>query len=413
MKKVLSIGLIVSVIILASCEESRGLNPVTSGQQNIIDTLKIREDFEKLMSDLETNYVYFKAKDVDLNCIKSHYSQQISSIKSNSEALLFFEYILDEFYDSHLHLNSSNKFSYRLYSPVFALTVANKTQIVSTWKDQIESGIDFDITNAEILTFNGVDFNESIEKFPTHCQNKKNNEIRTWIANKILSGRYNEPRIITVKTKAGKIETLNIDKIKIKKDTNILSYKVVDNIGIIRINNSLGETKTNNEFEQALNNLKETEGVILDLRNTVDGGNTSIANPIAGHFTNKKMEFQKYKNTQKEFVDHIKPKNPRYEKPFIVLVGRWTGSVGEGLASGFDGAGIGKVVGTEMQKLAGATKSNNFSNFKYGYQYPYIDVLHISGYPREKFIPKYKVECNDLNEDEFVKEGIRIIKQEK
>ena len=68
----------------------------------------------------------------------------------------------------------------------------------------------------------------------------------------------------------------------------------------------MGETKTKEEFKQALNNLKETDGIILDLRNTVDGGNTSIAYPIAGHFTNKKMVFQKYKNKQL-FLDKSKP----------------------------------------------------------------------------------------------------------
>ncbi len=326
---------------------------------------------------------------------------------------MFFEYILDEFYDSHLHLKRANNFSYRLYSPIFVSTTGDKTEILSTWKDQIDSGLNINITNGEVLTFNGINFNELIDKFPTHCHNKNNNEIRTWISNKILSGRYNEPRIITYKTKAGKIETLDIDKIKIIKDSTMLSYKIVDNIGIIRLNNSLGETKTKKEFKEAIKNLKETNGIILDLRNTVDGGNTGIAYPIAGHFTNKKMVFQKYKNNQKEFVDYIKPKSPQYEKPLIVLVGRWTGSVGEGLASGFDGTGIGKIVGTEMLKLAGATKSFNFSNFNYGYQYPYIDVLHITGYPREKFVPTFKVECNDQNEDEFIKEGIRIINLKK
>jgi len=389
------------------------LGNVAFGQTNTVDTLKVRQDFEKLITNLETNYVYYNTKDVDLNCIKSYYNQKISSIRNSTETLLFFEFILDEFYDSHLHLNSSTKFSYRLYSPIFTSTIGDKTEILSTWKDQIESGININITNAEILTFNGINFNELIEKFPTHCQNKNNTEIRTWISNKILSGRYNEPRIITLKTKTGKIETLDIDKIKIRKDTNMLSFKIVDNIGIIRLNNSLGEPKTKSKFKQVIKNLKETNGIILDLRNTVDGGNTDIAYPIAGHFTNKKMVFQKYKNTQNEFVDYIKPENSKYDNPLIVLVGRWTGSVGEGLASGFDGTGIGKIVGTEMEKLAGATKSYSFSNFEYSYQAPYIDVLHISGLPREKFIPKYKVVCNDGIEDEFIKEGIRIINQQK
>jgi Peptidase family S41 len=376
-----------------------------------VDTLKVRQDYEKLISNLELKYVYYTQKNVDIECLENYYSNRIKTLTSETDVLLFFEYLLDEFYDSHLHLNSSNQFSYRLYSPIFATTIGSKIEISSVWKDQIESGVNINITNAEILTFNGVEFNQVIEKFPTHCQNKNNTEIRTWISNKILSGRYNEPRIITLKTTAGKIETLDIDKIKIRKDTTLLSYKIVDNIGIIRLNNSLGETKSKREFKQVLKKLKNTDGIILDLRNTVDGGSTNIANPIAGHFTNKKLIFQKYKNTYKEFVDHIKPKNPRFDNPLVVLVGRWTGSMGEGLASGFDGTGIGTIVGTEMQKLAGATKDYKFNYIHFGYQAPYIEVLHINGTPRQKLVPKYKVQCNDNKADEFIKEGIRIIKE--
>lgn len=375
-----------------------------------VDTLKVRQDYEKLISNLETKYVYYTQKDVDIECLKNYYSNRIKTLTSETDVLLFFEYLLDEFYDSHLHLNSSNQFSYRLYSPVFATTTGSKIEISSVWKDQIESGVNINITNAEILTFNGVEFNQVIEKFPTHCQNKSNTEIRTWISNKILSGRYNEPRIITLKTTAGKIETLDIDKIKIRKDTTLLTYKIVDNIGIIRLNNSLGETKSKREFKQVLKKLKNTDGIILDLRNTVDGGSTNVANPIAGHFTNKKLVFQKYKNTYKEFVDHIKPQNPKFDNPLVVLVGRWTGSMGEGLASGLDGTGIGTLVGTEMQKLAGATKDYKFNYSHFGYQVPYIDVLHINGTPRQKLVPKYKVQCDDSKADEFIKEGIRIIK---
>ena len=383
-------------------------NPAYS-QSIRIDTLKIRQDLEKLISNLEKNYVYYNQKDVDLACLKSHYSNKISEIKNQTESLLFFEYLLDEFYDSHLHLKSNNNFSYRLYSPVFASIKDNEFVISSYWKDQIENKININLINAKILTFNGVEFNQLIEKFPTHCQNKNNIEVKLWIANKILAGRRNEPRLMTVKTVKGEIETLDIDKIKMRKDSNVLSYKIIDNIGVIRFNNSLSESKTKREFKKAIKKLINTKGIILDLRNTVNGGSNNIANPIVGHFTDQKKVFQKYKNTKTQFVDYIKPKKPKYDKPLIVLVGRWTGSMGEGMASGIDGSGIGTIVGTEMQKLAGATKDYNFTNFTYGYQAPYIEVLHFSLLPREKFVPKIKIVCNDSNEDEFLKEGIRII----
>lgn len=389
------------------------LTNLTFSQTKLVDTIKVKQDFEKLITNLEKNYVYYNTKDLDLNCIKSYYSKKISTIKNETDALLFFEYILNEFYDNHLHLNTNSKSSYRLYSPLFAETIGNKIIISSTWKDQIESGLNVNVTNSELLTFNGIKIAEMNEIFPTNCQNKNNIEVKTWILNKILAGKYNEPRIITIKTITGKTETIDIDKIKIRKDIDLVSFIIKDSIGIIRINNSLGNKKTKTEFKNALTKLKNTKGIILDLRNTISGGNSNIGNPIAGHFTDKKVIFQKYKNLKQEFVDYIKPNNPHYTKPLVVLVGRFTASMGEGLASGLDGTEIGKVIGTEMQKLAGATKNYNFSNFDYGYQASKIDVLNILNIPRENFIPKFKVVCDDNIEDEFIKEGTRLINEKK
>jgi C-terminal processing protease CtpA/Prc len=382
-------------------------------QGTATDTVKVRKDFEKLIANLEKNYVYYNQKDVDLNCLKSYYSNKISSLKNNDDVLLFFEYLLNEFYDSHMHLKSNIKSSYRLYSPIYASNDGTKTLIASYWKDQIETKFNFELINAEIIEFNGVSLNQLIEEFPTHCQNKTNKEIRTWLVNKILAGRYSEPRILTLKTASGKIETLDMDKIKIRKDADYLSYNIIDNVGIIRINNALGDTDTKKAFKNAIKSLSHTKGIILDLRNTVDGGNTNVANPIAGHFTKKKKVFQKYKNAKTQFVDYIKPQKPNYSNSLVVLVGRWTGSVGEGLASGFDGSATGKVIGTEMEKLAGATLDYKFDYFNFNYQFPYIEVLQQNNEPREKFIPKYLVQCNDKAEDEFLIEAFKLIEANK
>ncbi len=65
------------------------LGNVAFGQINIVDTLKIRQDFENLITNLETNYVYYNTKDVDINCVKSYYNQKISSIKTVQKPCCF------------------------------------------------------------------------------------------------------------------------------------------------------------------------------------------------------------------------------------------------------------------------------------------------------------------------------------
>lgn len=58
-------------------------------QDKPIDHTKIKEDLNQILSNLAQNYIYQQEKNVDLNCIREHYEQQISSLKTD-EKLYFF-----------------------------------------------------------------------------------------------------------------------------------------------------------------------------------------------------------------------------------------------------------------------------------------------------------------------------------
>jgi len=88
-------------------------------QSQEIDQEKIEGDFNEIVSNLEKYYIYFPEKKIDLNCIKEYYQSQIKHIKNESETVLFFEYLLDEFYDNHLTLSTTTKSSYRLFAPIY------------------------------------------------------------------------------------------------------------------------------------------------------------------------------------------------------------------------------------------------------------------------------------------------------
>ena len=204
-----------------------------------VNTAKIREDFNILIQNIANYYVYFEDKNVSINCIKEKYDSKIDNIKTKDETVLFFEYLLDEFYDSHMMLNTSIRDSYRLHSPIYVTLKNNKICIKNVWSTQIKN-FENQIIGAEVLKINGIDFQKAISDFPTECSNKNNLEVREWIANKIISGRYNESRVLTLKLVDNSIISLDIDKIKINKETELLSSAVKNNIGIIRFHNSLG-----------------------------------------------------------------------------------------------------------------------------------------------------------------------------
>ena len=183
---------------------------------------KVREDFNNLITIITQNYTYFDKKEIDVDCLKNHYLNQINKLKNREEIVFFFESLVNEFYDTHMILNTNNDMSFRLFSPFYASIEGEKVIISNVWKTQIKP-INDNIIGAEVLQINDVDFQKAIDLFPSKCNNKKSHEVKEWIANKIIAGQYNKSRVLTLKLKNKKILKLDVDKVKLLKSKKLLS----------------------------------------------------------------------------------------------------------------------------------------------------------------------------------------------
>jgi len=385
-------------------------------QESKIDQNKIKEDLNEMVTDLSKNYIYLQEKNVDLNCILEYYENQIPNIKTKEQTVLLFEYLLNEFYDSHLILNTNRSSSFRLFSPFYATVENGKPIISNIWQTQIEN-LDLNLIGAELIKMNGIDFDKAIEQFPTHCNDKNSEKTRVWIVNKILAGRYNQPRILTLKLSNEQTIEYDLDKIKIKQNTELITSTTENSIGIIRINNSLGNNDLINEFDKILDNLRNTKGLIIDLRNTVDGGNSYVARGILSRFINESKPYQKHWTTEqygenpiieRSWIEYVSPRKVQYKNPVVILVGRWTGSMGEGLAIGFEGMERSEIVGSEMERLAGEMNGFSFKNQSFGYRLSTTKLFHINGTPREKYVPTNYVKQTTIEKDQTLEKGIEL-----
>ncbi|MEE9407984.1 MAG: S41 family peptidase [Polaribacter sp.] len=386
-------------------------------QSNNVQTYKLNQDFGQIIQSLSDNYIYLKDKKTDFECVKEKYSAVIGKVKTNQEKVLFFEYLLDEFYDSHLMLNTKTKSSFRLHSPIYLALKDNKFYVKNIWSSQMKD-YGSNIIDAEVLNFNSKKFNKVIDAFPTQCVNKNLPEVREWIANKIISGRYNESRVLTLRLTDDRKISLNVDNIKIKKERTLLTTNKKNDVGVIRINNSLGKNNLIKQFDKELNSLINTKALVLDLRNTIDGGNSYVTNAIMSRFINKEMPYQKqiskekYGNNPeiiKTSLEYVSPRGIYYNKPVIVLVGKWTGDVAEGLAIGLDGMNRAKIVGSEMGKFAGSTTNYSFKNSKYSYSVSTDKLYHVNGLLREDFVPSYNVVQTDIQIDNVLEKALNLI----
>ncbi|MBL4605546.1 MAG: hypothetical protein JKY02_07785 [Flavobacteriaceae bacterium] len=392
-----------------------------NSQENNLDKTKIAEDLKEIITEIKNNYVYLGDKKVAIDCIEQTYARKIDQLKTESETLLFFEYLLDEFYDSHIMLMRNSHHSFRLHSPVYAIVKEGKFYIKNVWPTEVKN-IELNIINAEIIKFNDISFSKKIKDFPTVCTDKNDTEVREWIANKVLSGRYSEPRMLTLKLENGTTVNFDLDALKYKNHTGLLESKRIGDIGVIRINDALGNNDLIVAFDRALNTLFTTKGLIIDLRNTASGGGTYIARGIMSRFIAEDLPYQKHQIldekwdnktfVKRSWVEYVSPRGKQYKQPVVVLVNRWTGSMGEGLAVGFDGLKRAKIVGTEMKRLAGGSTSDfGFIHQQYNFKLITQKLFHINGTPREEFVPEWYVKQTTPLKDETLERGLELLKK--
>jgi carboxyl-terminal processing protease len=164
----------------------------------------------------------------------------------------------------------------------------------------------------------------------------------------------------------------------------------------IRINDSLGGDSTVADFDAAMALARPGRPLIIDLTETPGGGNASVARGILGWFLDRPRFFKMHTlpaaeretGIARQWVEQVLPRAGKYHRgPMRVEVSRWTGSMGEGLAIGFDAIGV-PVFGTRMAGLRGAVYDQRLRHSGLVLKLPAERLSHVNGTPREAFVPR-------------------------
>jgi carboxyl-terminal processing protease len=133
-------------------------------------------------------------------------------------------------------------------------------------------------------------------------------------------------------------------------------------------------------------------------------------------FIGKEMAYQKHSlpaeekeyGVRRSWIELVTPRGRIYKKPIVILVGRWTGSMGEGLAIGFDGMKRATIVGDQMAGLLGAIYTFSLPETGIGFAIPAEKLYHVNGTPRESFIPKFR----EADNEKMLAKAIQLLKKE-
>jgi carboxyl-terminal processing protease len=174
----------------------------------------------------------------------------------------------------------------------------------------------------------------------------------------------------------------------------------------IVLKDSLGEPATVAAFDAAMAGVPAADRLVIDLTDTASGGTSTVARAIMGWFVTRPMAYQMHASPEefretgivRQWAEYVGPRaGKHFAGPVSVRVGRWTGSMGEGLAVGLAALGV-PVCGTPMAGLLGAIEDNRLEHSGLIVKFPTERLTTMSGVPRERFqpLPLGDAACRDV-----------------
>lgn len=249
-----------------------------------------------------------------------------------------------------------------------------------------------------IVGIDGVPAGEAVSAFWAQLGLEVTPARADYAARVLVAGRRDRARTIKVQSRSGEVRELVLPSLYDRKQETRppVSSCTSDGLTRIRFNNSLGDSATIAAFDAMMRTINPDNQLVLDLRDTPSGGNTTVARAIMGWFVREPRGYQIHNRPAEErqtgiprqWIEQVLAREGRYHLRMpIILVGRWTGSMGEGLAVGFAALGA-KVQGTPMAGLLGSVEDVPVGKTNLVLKLPTERLYAVDGRPREAFVPE-------------------------
>ena len=390
--------------------------PFPSRADQCIDSKANAFDIAWLADEMERRYAYLPERHVDMAKLRRLYVPEAGGVCDPHAFLGVLERLLAEFHDHHIEAKVNNAHSPQLVPSGTDLWAAMRggraiIEQVRPGSEAARSGLK---SGDEIVSIAGVAVAEAVRVGAPRCLSAPDPQADDYTLRVLLAGTHDKRRVFTLRD-GRKVDLPTF--VRPQSETPLSSRKIGD-IGYVRIENSLGDSALVPAFDDALCELKSSRALILDLRNTPSGGNTDVAEPILGRFIAGRVGYQRVfdpgpdKSFPKDsWVRWVRSRGETVTQPLAVLVDRWTGSMGEGMAIGFDGMKRAAVVGTRMAGLCGATSDFTLPKSGIGVGFPTEKLFHLDDTPREKWLPPQFVDlAAAMGDDPILARAIDVLR---
>ena len=247
-----------------------------------------------------------------------------------------------------------------------------------------------------LAAIEGVQAEAAVARFWTDLGAEGGVERDGYAARVLAAGRRDRSRRLTFERDGVQHALLVPSLYAIATDAREpLTARVESGALTIAFHDSLGESGTIAAFDAAMARAVPGQRVVLDLTDTPSGGNTTVARGIMGWFVSQPTTYQIHDLPAEErrtgiarrWIEQVLPREgKRHDGPVTVRVGRWTGSMGEGLAIGMRAIGA-ELQGSRMAGLRGAIYDHSLGDSDLVIKLPTERLYAVDGTPREEVVP--------------------------
>jgi carboxyl-terminal processing protease len=247
-----------------------------------------------------------------------------------------------------------------------------------------------------------------------HCLTRPDPEAEDYALRAAVAGRRAQPRSLQIE-RAGRVIDLDVKATPIPQEPPLSWKRLEGGFGYIRIS-TFGDEKMVEAWDQALAELRESRGLILDARRN-GGGDTAIARPMMGRLIKTRTRYaymrrREGRGLSQPWQEFVEPRGPfTYEAPVVVLTDRWSASMAEGFPMGLHGMGRARVVGTPMMQLGAAVFPCLLDRTAVNTQYSAEPVYDAKDRPRWLMRPDVEVAPSATGEDVILAAGLRELER--
>ena len=352
-------------------------------------------DFDELWETLRDRYCFFSEKRTDWNRVRAVYRPLARSADSDDAFAEVLRRTLAELYDPHTSLANPPAGSQRL--PI--------SDLITEWRNgqAVVTALDSNGVAAEgglalgdvILSTDGRPIAPLVQDLLPKCLIRPDPAAQAYALNSAVAGLRGQPRRYLLATGAAEPREVVLPIRQSPPQPNVEWRRLDDGAGYVAIR-SFADDAVTESFDQALMELRDAPGLIIDVRNN-GGGDTAVARPIMGRFITETKPYARMRRREGEglgefWTETVEPRGPfTYTRPVVVLTNHWSGSMAEGFPMGMRGLGRATVVGTPMMGLGAAVFTFRLDRKGIQGQYSAEPVYDVKDQPRWLMQPDVSV----------------------